>query len=287
MRTPSIDRAPDMWTPVRTLNAVRNVATPRTFRRGAAQLTSLHAVTSAKTEPPPRFHSLEMANKRRQLLERPGLLTYKRGMISWFTNDGKQLAATVLEVDLCEVLQNKTLSLDGYYAVQLGQGTKLKNVTAQLLKHCQKAGVSPKKHIAEFRVRDASGLIPEGTEVTADYFAVGQKVDCQSISKGKGFAGVMKRHGFAGLRATHGVSKAHRSAGSMGATQDPGRVLPGKKMAGHMGVNLRTVLNNEVLYTDGAHGILVVKGQVAGPRGCVVKVADAKRLYGKSEDGSR
>ena len=171
MRTPSIDRAPDMWTPVRTLNAVRNVATPRTFRRGAAQLTSLHAVTSAKTEPPPRFHSLEMANKRRQLLERPGLLTYKRGMISWFTNDGKQLAATVLEVDLCEVLQNKTLSLDGYYAVQLGQGTKLKNVTAQLLKHCQKAGVSPKKHIAEFRVRDASGLIPEGTEVTADYFA--------------------------------------------------------------------------------------------------------------------
>lgn len=257
------------------------------FTRGTARITSIHSITSTKTAPPKINHSLEAANKRKQLLARPGLLGVKRGMISWYSDDGKQSAATVVEIDLCEVVQNKTVDSDGYYAVQLGQGTKLKNVTMQLLKHCENAGVSPKKHLAEFRVRDAAGLIPTGTEITADYFAVGQKVDCQSISKGKGFAGVMKRHNFAGLRASHGVSVSHRSAGSMGATQDPGRILPGKKMAGHMGVESRTILNNQVLYTDGANGILVIKGQIAGPNGCFVKISDSKRIYGKCEDGSR
>lgn len=274
-----------MW--ANSLRIVGNTVKPLVFSRGAARITSIHTVTSAKTEEPKRFHSLESANLRKQLLARPGILGVKRGMISWYTDDGKQLAATVVEIDLCEVLQNKTVETDGYYAVQLGQGTKLKNVTAQILKHCEKAGVSPKKHIAEFRVRDESGLIPPGVEITANYFAVGQKVDCQSISKGKGFAGVMKRHNFGGLRATHGVSKAHRSAGSMGATQDPGRILPGKKMAGHMGVESRTILNNEVLHADGEAGILVIKGQIAGPNGCFVKISDAKRIYGKSKDGSR
>ncbi|CAK7895096.1 54S ribosomal protein L9, mitochondrial [[Candida] anglica] len=279
-----------MWTTIRQVPSLGSgiaAVKPMSFTRGVARLTSIHTVTSTKTVAPKINHSLEMANTRKQLLERPGLLGVKRGMLSWYTNDGKQLAATVVEVDSCEVLQNKTLDKEGFFAVQLGHGTKMKNVTAQLLKHCERAGVAPKQDIREFRVRDASGLIPEGTEITADYFAVGQKVDCQSVSKGKGFAGVMKRHGFKGLRASHGVSKAHRSAGSMGATQSPGRVLPGKKMAGRMGGDSRTVLNNEILHADGANGILVIKGQIAGPNGCLVKISDAKRLYGKCEDGSR
>lgn len=253
----------------------------RVFTRGAAQLTSIHAVPSIRTVAPKINHTLENSNLRKKLLTRPGILGVKRGMISWFTDKGEQFAATVIEVNSCEVIESKTIDKDGYNSILLGQIDKLKNVRPNLLKKFNDAGVSPKAHLAEFRVREPL-VLPPGTEIKADYFAVGQLVDVNAVSKGKGFAGVMKRHGFAGLNASHGVSKAHRSAGSMGATQDPGRILPGKKMAGRMGGRNCTTLNAEVLHTDADAGIIVVKGQIPGPNRAYVKVADSKQLYGKS-----
>lgn len=255
---------------------------PLTFSRGAARITSIHSVPLAITAKPKINHCLALSNERKSLLERPGLLGIKRGMITWFTEAGEQFGATVLEIDSCEVISTKSIGKDGYSSVKLGQIDKLKNVSLFTLRICEEAGVTPKANFGDFRIRTDEGLIQPGVELTADYFAVGQLVDVKSVSKGKGFAGVMKRHGFKGLRATHGVSLAHRSAGSMGATQDPGRVLPGKKMAGRMGGRNCTVFNNQVLHTDGEAGILVVKGQVPGPKGCFVKIADAKKLYGQS-----
>lgn len=255
---------------------------PINFTRNAAQLTSIHAIPSVKTNVNTKNHSLEASNLRKMLLERPGLLGIKRGMITWFTEDGKQFAATVVEIDSCEVIQNKTIETHGYNSVLLGQIDKLKNISPKNLVKFQEAQVSPKANIAEFRIREANGTIPVGTELRADYFAPGQLVDVKSVSKGKGFAGVMKRHGFGGLNASHGVSKAHRSAGSTGATQDPGRVLPGKKMAGRMGGRNCTSINNQVLFADGDNGILILKGQIPGPNKCFVKISDSKKLYGHS-----
>lgn len=263
---------------LKAAGGLRNIV----FSRGAARITSIHAVPLTITPKPEINHSLALSNQRKSLLERPGLLGIKRDMITWFTESGEQFGATVIEVDSCEVIANKSVEKDGYSAVLMGQVDKLKNVSRYHVKLCSDAGVSPKAKFGEFRVRTDDGIISPGTEITADYFAVGQLVDVKAVSKGKGFAGVMKRHGFKGLRATHGVSVSHRSAGSMGATQDPGRVLPGKKMAGRMGGRNCTVFNNEVLHADGEAGILVVKGQIPGPKGCFVKVADAKKLYGKS-----
>ncbi|KAG7194428.1 54S ribosomal protein L9, mitochondrial [Scheffersomyces spartinae] len=255
---------------------------PLAFVRNIAQLTSLRSIPAARTEPKPVNHSLELSNQRKKLLARPGLLGTKRGMISWFTDDGKHYAATVIEIESCEVLANKTVDSDGYTSVLLGQIDKMKNISNGRLKLFENAGVSPKRNIGEFRVRDESGLMEPGTELTADYFAVGQMVDVMGVTKGKGFAGVMKRHGFKGLRATHGVSKAHRSAGSTGPSQDPGRVLPLKKMAGRMGGKNSTAQNLEVLYANGEAGILVVKGQIPGPNKAFIKIRDSKSLYGKS-----
>lgn len=255
---------------------------PLVLSRGVAQITSIHSIPQTKTTPPPINHSLASSNERKSLLERPGLLGIKRGMITWFAESGEQYGATVIEIDACEVIGTKTLEKDGHSSVMLGQIDKLKNATRHHLKICEEAGVTPKSNFGEFRVRTNEGLIEPGVELTADYFAKGQLVDVKAVSKGKGFAGVMKRHGFKGLRATHGVSVSHRSAGSMGATQDPGRILPGKKMAGRMGGRNCTVFNNEVLHADGKAGILVVKGQIPGPKNCYVKIADAKKLYGKS-----
>lgn len=258
------------------------VVKPMTFSRGAAQLTSIHAIPSLKTTPPKINHTLEASNLRKKLTERPGLLGIKQGMITWFTNDGKEFAATVIEINSCEVIANKTVDTDGYNAVLLGQVDKLKNVSTKQLHKFEQAGVSPKANLGEFRIREASGIIPVGTELKADFFAVGQLVDVKGVSKGKGFAGVMKRHGFHGLNASHGVSKAHRSAGASGGNQDPGRVLPGKKMAGRMGGKSSTSMNNEVLFVDGENGILIVKGQIPGPKKGYVKISDSKKLYGHS-----
>ncbi|CUM66025.1 uncharacterized protein PRCAT00003679001 [Priceomyces carsonii] len=254
---------------------------PLLLSRGVAQITSIHAIPSMKTKVSSVNHSLQESDLRKKLLSRPGILGTKKGMITWYMEDGRQYAATVIEINSCEVVKHKTKEIDGYNSVLLGQIDKLKNISPNDLKKFRDAGISPKAHVAEFRVRDESGLIPVGTELRADYFAVGQLVDVNGVTKGKGFAGVMKRHGFKGLSASHGVSKAHRSAGSTGASQDPGRVLPGKKMAGRMGGRNCTV-TNEVLHADGNAGILVLKGQIPGPNESYVKIGDCKKLYGKS-----
>lgn len=257
-------------------------ASCKSFCRFAARIPSVHSVTSIRTAAPILNHSLVKSNERKQLLARPGLLGIKRDMISWYTDKGEQHAATIIEINACEVLAVKSAEEHGFSSVLLGQIDKLKNVSGAVRSVCQKAGVSPKANLGEFRVRTDDGLIQPGVELTADYFAVGQLVDVQATTKGKGFAGVMKRHGFSGLPASHGVSVSHRSAGSMGPSQDPGRVLPGKKMAGRMGGTKCTAQNLEVLSADGEAGILVVKGQIPGPKGSFVKVADAKQVYGKS-----
>ncbi|SGZ51993.1 CIC11C00000002107 [Sungouiella intermedia] len=268
------------WTllPARATPGIR----PLILSRGAARIVSVHSIPLTITPQPKINHCLALSNERKSLLERPGLLGIKRGMITWFTESGELYGATVLEIDSCEVVSNTSVEKDGYSSVKLGHVDKLKNVSKFTRQICEEAGVTPKANFGEFRVRTNEGLIQPGVELTADYFAIGQLVDVKAVSKGKGFAGVMKRHGFKGLRATHGVSLAHRSAGSMGATQDPGRVLPGKKMAGRMGGRNCTTFNNEILHADGEAGILVVKGQVPGPKGCFVKIADAKKLYGQS-----
>lgn len=235
-----------------------------------------------RTPTPILNHSVVKANERRQMLARPGLLGIKRDMITWYTPNGEQVAATIIEIDSCEVLANKSATEYGYSSVLLGQIDKMKKVPPAVRSTCKKAGVSPKTNLGEFRVRTDEGLIPPGVELTADYFAVGQLIDVQGTTKGKGFAGVMKRHGFAGLPASHGVSVSHRSAGSMGPSQDPGRVLPGKKMAGRMGGKSCVMHNLEVLSADGDAGLLVVRGHIPGPKGSFVKVRDAKKIYGKS-----
>lgn len=271
-----------IWSAIIRNSGLKSGLKPITFKRGAAQITSLHAIPSIRTTPPVKNHSLEASNLRKRLLERCGLLGVKRGMITWYTDKGEQFGATVIEIDSCEVIENKIAENDGYDSVTLGHIDKLKNLSPKVLPKFEKAGVSPKANIGEFRIRGNEGHIPEGTELRADHFKIGQLVDVRGITKGKGFAGVMKRHGFKGLKATHGVSKAHRSAGSTGAGQDPGRVLPGKKMAGRMGGQHCTVNNNEVLHVDSEAGILILKGQVPGPNKSFVKITDAKKLFGHS-----
>ncbi|KAK9472422.1 mitochondrial 54S ribosomal protein uL3m [Dipodascopsis tothii] len=220
--------------------------------------------------------SPENARLRRQFPARTGLLAYKRGMMPFFTEDGRRVACTVLHIDRVEVTHTKTAEKEGYYAVQVGIGSRpARNVTKAMTGHFARAEVAPKRQVGEFRVRDESGLLPLGQELRADHFAEGQFVDVRGISKGKGFAGVMKRHGFHGLKASHGVSVSHRSAGSTGQSQDPGRVLPGKKMAGHMGCERVTVQNSEVLKVDLESGIILVRGPVPGPNYSVVMVQDA------------
>ncbi|KAI3404077.2 hypothetical protein KGF56_003113 [Candida oxycetoniae] len=253
------------------------------FVRTAAQITSIHAVTSLRTTPPTKQHTVEEANKRKQLLERTGLFGIKRGMITWYTEKGEQIPATVLEINSCEVIGHKTREEWGYDANIIGAIDKLKNYPRMHeLKIFEKAGTAPKAKFGEFRVRGETSLLPLGTELRADFFAVGQLVDIKGVTKGKGFAGVMKRWNFSGGRATHGVSKAHRTPGAMGGNQNPGRVFPGKKMPGRMGCSNMTDFNKQVLHADGDAGILIVKGCIPGPKKGIVRVSDSLKLYGKS-----
>lgn len=252
-----------------------------TFTRNVAKITSIHAITSMKTTAPSINHSVEIKNQRKLLLERPGLFAIKRGMITWFRESGEAIPATVLEIDSCEVINSKNSEDYGYDSILVGSIDKLKNNKYETsIKMFEDAGISPKYKIGEFRVLKSDNLIEKGTELTADYFEVGQKVDIKGITKGKGFAGVMKRWGFSGGRATHGVSKAHRTPGAMGGNQNPGRVLPGKKMPGRMGCNNKTEFNLEVLFTDKEAGVLIVKGNVPGPKRGIVRVRDAIKIYG-------
>ena len=206
---------------------------------------------------------------------RTGVLAEKLGMTRVFGDDGSHVPVSVLRVQDCEVVAARRPDKDGYAAVQLGIGrAKAKNVTKPMRGHFAKAKVTPKARLAEFRVSE-DALLDPGTSLSVGHFVVGQYVDVCGTSIGKGFAGAMKRWGFKGLRASHGVSLSHRSHGSTGNRQDPGKVFKGKKMAGHMGDRRVTAQNLEVIGIDSERGLILVKGAVPGARGGYVRVTDA------------
>ncbi len=206
---------------------------------------------------------------------RTGLLAEKIGMTRLFGADGSHVPVTVLRIAGCEVVASRRPETNGYSAVQLGIGTaKTKNVTKPMRGHFAKAKVAPKQKLAEFRVDEAAVLEP-GTALGVEHFVVGQFVDVTGTSIGKGFAGGMKRWGFRGLRASHGVSISHRSHGSTGQHQDPGKVFKGKKMAGHMGARRVTTQNLEVMGVDRERQIILIKGAVPGAKGGYVHIRDA------------
>src|SRR6188472_4631699 len=206
---------------------------------------------------------------------RSGVIAKKLGMTRLFMEDGRQVPVTVLQMDNVQVVAQRTAERDGYSAVQLGAGSaKAKRTTQAQRGHFAKAQVEPKRKLAEFRV-SPDNLIGVGEEITADHYFAGQFVDIAGTSIGKGFAGGMKRHNFGGLRATHGVSISHRSHGSTGQCQDPGKVFKGKKMAGHMGSVRVTTQNLQVVRTDSERGLIMVKGAVPGSKGGWVTIKDA------------
>jgi len=206
---------------------------------------------------------------------RSGVIAKKLGMTRLFMEDGRQVPVTVLQLDGLQVVAQRTADRDGYTAVQLGAGAaKAKRVPAPMRGHFAKASVAPKRKLAEFRV-SPDNLIEVGEEITADHYFAGQFVDIAGTSIGKGFAGAMKRHNFGGLRASHGVSISHRSHGSTGQCQDPGKVFKGKKMAGHMGAARITTQNLQVVRTDSDRGLIMVKGAVPGSKGGWVTIKDA------------
>jgi large subunit ribosomal protein L3 len=206
---------------------------------------------------------------------RTGLVARKLGMTRLFSEDGTHVPVTVLKVDNLQVVAQRTAEKDGYTALQLGvDNAKPKNVTKALRGHFAKANVEPKRKLVEFRV-PADALVEVGAELSVEHFIVGQYVDVTGTTIGKGFAGVMKRHNFRGLEASHGVSVSHRSHGSTGQRQDPGKVFKGKKMAGHMGDRQRTQQNLQIVRTDADRGLIMVKGSIPGSEGQYVVVRDA------------
>ncbi|MFO6465452.1 50S ribosomal protein L3 [Jannaschia sp. KMU-145] len=206
---------------------------------------------------------------------RSGVIAKKVGMTRIFQEDGRQVPVTVLQLDGLQVIGQRTADKHGYTAVQLGAGTAKAKRTSQAMRGVYKAaGVEPKRKIVEFRV-DEDKLIEVGEEIIADHYFEGQYVDVSGTSIGKGFAGAMKRWNFGGLRATHGVSISHRSHGSTGQCQDPGKVFKGKKMAGHMGAARVTTQNLQVVRTDTDRGLIMVKGAVPGSKGGWVTIKDA------------
>ena len=206
-----------------------------------------------------------------------GLVGEKVGMTRVFGEDGNASPVTVIEVKPNRVTQVKTAERDGYAAVQVTTGTRRpRRVTKAMAGHFSKAGVEAGTGLWEFRIEAAqAGGMKAGAEITVSLFEAGQKVDVQGVTQGKGFAGVIKRHHFGGGRATHGNSLSHRAPGSIGQRQDPGRVFPGKKMAGHLGSATRTQRNLEVARVDAERNLLLVKGSVPGPRGARLIVRPA------------
>ncbi|HHY01537.1 MAG TPA: 50S ribosomal protein L3 [Paracoccus sp.] len=206
---------------------------------------------------------------------RTGVIAKKLGMTRLFLEDGRQVPVTVLQLDNLQVVAQRKNETDGYVALQLGAGdAKPKNVSSPMRGHFAKANVAPKRKIVEFRVSE-DNLVEVGEEIIAAHYFAGQFVDIAGTSIGKGFAGAMKRHNFGGLRASHGVSISHRSHGSTGQCQDPGKVFKGKKMAGHMGAARVTTQNLQVVRTDADRGLIMVKGSVPGSKGGWVTIKDA------------
>lgn len=208
---------------------------------------------------------------------RTGLVAQKMGMTRVFNDAGEHVPVTVLKLDNVQVVAVRTEEKDGYNAVQLGIGAaKVKNVTRPQRGHFAKAKVEPKRKLVEFRV-DKDGLLPVGAEMSATHFVPGQIVDVTGTTIGKGFAGAMKRWNFRGLEASHGVSVSHRSHGSTGNRQDPGRTFKNKKMAGHLGSERVTTQNVKVVSTDEAKGLILIQGAVPGHNGAWVLVRDAAK----------
>lgn len=209
---------------------------------------------------------------------RTGVIAKKMGMTRLFQEDGRHVPVTVLALDNVQVVARRETDRDGYTAVQLGAGSaKAKNLTKPQRGHFGKAEVEPKAKVVEFRVAE-DALLDVGSEIAANHFVAGQMVDVQGVTQGKGFAGAMKRWNFGGLRATHGVSLSHRSHGSTGQRQDPGKVFKNKKMAGHMGAKNRTQQNLEVVLTDIPRGLIFVKGSVPGSKGGWLIIKDSVKV---------
>jgi large subunit ribosomal protein L3 len=236
--------------------------------------------------------------------QRTGVLARKLGMTRIFSDEGRHVPVTVLSLDGCQVVGHRTnedravktkkggdtVRNDNYKAIVMGAGEKKAKRTPKAQREqFAKAGVAPKRKVVEFRIKDETALPDLGAEVQADHFVPGQKVDVAGVTIGKGFAGAMKRWNFGGLRASHGVSISHRSHGSTGQCQDPGKVFKGKKMAGHYGVERVTVQNLEIVRTDAERGLILVKGAIPGAEGSYVEVRDAvkKALHADAPvDGS-
>lgn len=220
--------------------------------------------------------SQRLSNK--WLPHRTGVIGKKLGMSPFFDLEtGHRIACTVVELNNVEVLLHRTPEVNGYWALQVGYGN-LDNPlreTRQMLGHFAKIGVNPKEKVCEFQFADSNGLLPVGTLLKPSFFKLNQFVDCQSVSKGKGFAGVMKRHNFKGQPASHGNSLTHRHGGSYGQHQDPGRILPGKKMPGRMGGHNVTLQNLQVMKIDDVNSVLWIKGAIPGPKGSFVKIQDS------------
>jgi large subunit ribosomal protein L3 len=215
---------------------------------------------------------------RKELVMRTGVIAKKMGMTRIFRDDGRHVPVTVLALENNQVVAVRTTEVDGYVAVQLGAGSKkAKNTTKPERGHFGKAEVEPKAKVAEFRVSE-DALLETGATIAADHFVAGQLVDVTGVTQGKGFQGGMKRWGFGGLRASHGVSVSHRSLGSTGQRQDPGKVFKGKKMAGHMGDKQRTQQNLEIVSTDVERGLLFVHGSVPGAKGGWLLIKDAVKV---------
>jgi large subunit ribosomal protein L3 len=206
---------------------------------------------------------------------RSGVIAQKLGMTRIFTDAGEHVPVTVLRLSNCQVVGHRTKDKNGYVALQLGAGSrKAKTLSRAERNNFAVAKVEPKRKVVEFRV-DETAMIPVGAEITADHFVVGQFVDVVGTSIGKGFAGGMKRWNFGGLRATHGVSVSHRSIGSTGGRQDPGKTFKNKKMPGHLGTDRVTTLNLKVMQTDVERGLILVEGAVPGAKGGWITVRDA------------
>ncbi len=214
---------------------------------------------------------------------RTGLIAQKLGMTRVLTDEGEHIPVTLLKVDNCQVVDIRTNEKNGYTALQLGVGTrKPKNVTKPMRGHFAKAKVEPKKKLAEFKVSE-NALLSVGDEIPVDHFIAGQYVDVTGISIGKGFAGVMKRHNFSGHRASHGASIAHRTQGSTGSCQDPGKVWKNKKMAGQLGSERVTIQSLMVYGVEAETGLIIVRGAVPGSKGAYVMVKDAIKRKNKAE----
>ena len=209
---------------------------------------------------------------------RTGVIAKKLGMARFFDEAGSHVPVTVLSLEGCQVVGQRTAEKDGYVALQLGAGAKKpKNTSKAMRGHFAKAEVEPKRTVAEFRVSE-DNLIDVGAEITADHFLPGQKIDITGVTVGKGFQGAMKRWNFGGMRATHGVSVSHRAHGSTGQRQDPGRTFKGKKMAGHLGQETVTTLNLTVWRVDVERGLILVRGAVPGSEGTYVRIRDAVKV---------